>query len=132
MKKSPATSQKPQLIIARASGLHHSPRKMRFVADAIRKMNPEEAMNYLKALPHRAAKSLLKVYQQAVGNAKSNFKASPGDLKIEALMVEEGSRGPKKADVHSHGARFDRGIRRKRFSHIKLILAIGGQNGAKS
>lgn len=111
-----------KIITARASMLHHSPRKMRFIADAVRGMKPTQAIDYLTALPHRAAKTLLKVYQQGVGNAKNNFKVSPADLKVMSLMIEEGPRGPKKADVHAHGARFDRGIRRKRFSHVKLQL----------
>lgn len=115
-----------KLITARASLLHHSPRKMRLIADAVRPMKPTVAIEYLKLLPHRAAKTLLKVYQQGMGNAKNNFKVSPGDLKVVSLMIEEGPRGPKKADVHSHGARFDRGIRRKRFAHVKLELTAEG------
>lgn len=112
-------------IIARASFVRHSPRKLRLVADAVRGMQPATAINYLKILPHRAARSLLQVYQQAVGNAKNNFKLSPGDLRTHSLQIEEGPRGPKRADVHAHGARFDRGVRRKKQAHIRLELTYG-------
>jgi len=110
-------------IIARASFLHSSPRKMRLVANAVRSLSPMEAVSQLKLLPQRAAKPLLKVYLQALGNAKNQYPDSLGDLKVVSLQIEEGPRGPKKADVHAHGARFDRGVRRKRMSHIKLELA---------
>ena len=109
-------------VIARASFVHNSPRKLRLVADSVREMEPQTAIGYLKAMPHQAAKTLLKVFQQALGNAKNNLKLSPESLKVTTLQVEEGPRGFKKADSHAHGARFDRGVRRKRMSHIKLEL----------
>jgi large subunit ribosomal protein L22 len=109
-------------ITARASFVHNSPRKLRLVADAVRKMNPEQAISMLRQLPHRAGKPVLKVFLQAIANAKNNFKVSPGDLSISSLQIEEGPRGPRKPDVHAHGARFDRGIRRKRLAHIRLDL----------
>lgn len=109
-------------IAARASFVHHSPRKLRLVADAVRGMAPNEAVNFLKLLPQRAAKTLLGVYRQALGNAKNNFKLGAGELKFGQLLIEEGPRGGKKADIHAHGARFNRGVRRKRMAHIKLEL----------
>jgi len=109
-------------IVAKASNVPTSPRKLRLVADAIRNMEPLRAIDYLKVISARAAKNLLKVYQQALGNAKNNFSLSPADLKVANLQIEEGPRGPKRLDVHAHGARFDRGIRRKRMAHIKLEL----------
>jgi large subunit ribosomal protein L22 len=117
-------------IIARASFVRQSPRKLRRVADVIRDLPVERAVASLKLMPQRGAKPILAVYQQALGNAKNNFKVSPGELKVKSLMVEEGPRGPRRPDVHAHGARFDRGIRRRRFSHIKLILDT--ENGTKS
>lgn len=109
-------------VIARASFVRQSPRKLRLVANAIRGLDPMKAVASLKLMPHRAAKSILLVYQQAMGNAKNNLKVSPGELMVKTLMVEEGPRGPKRPDVHAHGARFDRGIRRRRFAHIRLVL----------
>ena len=109
-------------VIAKASFVHNSPRKLRLVADAVRHLKPMEAIAQLKLLPQRAARPLLLVMQQAMGNAKNNMSLSPADLSIASLQIEEGPRTAKKADVHAHGARFDRGIRRKRLSHIKIIL----------
>lgn len=125
MPKSKADTNIPRTVVAKASFVSNSPRKVRLVADAVRGLGPEEAVAALRLLPHRAARPLLLVFQQALGNAKNNFKLSPADLSVITLAVGEGPRGPKRADVHSHGARFDRGIRRKRMSHITLVLSGG-------
>lgn len=103
--------------------VQHSPRKLRLIADAVRPLPPLRAVDYLRTMPQRGAKTMLKVYLQGLGNAKNNFRLSPADMQTETLLVEEGARGPKKADVHSHGARFNRGIRRRKYSHVTLILA---------
>ena len=115
--KTKNTSQ--NIIKAKASFVHTSPRKLRLVADAVRGQSPTQAVLYLTLLPQRAARVLLKVFEQGLGNAKNNSQISPADLAIKSLQIQEGPRGP---DVHAHGARFDRGIRRKRFSHIYLEL----------
>jgi large subunit ribosomal protein L22 len=122
--------QSSRLVIARSSFVRTSPRKMRLVADAVRKMNPDKAIEHLKVMQWQAAKPLLSVFQQAMANAKNNFKLSPGDMTISSLQVHEGPRGAKKADVHSHGARFARGIRRKKLSHITLELTERVQHGS--
>jgi ribosomal protein L22 len=96
----------------------------------VRKMEPAKAIEHLKVMPWKAAEPLLAVFQQALANAKNNFKLSPGDMVIFSLQVNEGPRGPKKADVHSHGARFARGIRRKKLSHITLELIERTNHGA--
>ena len=116
-----------KVVVARASSVATSPRKLRKVADAIRGLKPLKAVDMLAAMPQRAAINVLKVYQQGVGNAKNNFGLSPDKLKVISLQVEEGPRGPKRMDIHSHGARFNRGIRQKRMAHIRLEL--GEENG---
>jgi large subunit ribosomal protein L22 len=126
MPKTKSIAQNEKVVSARASFVHTSPRKLRLVANAIRGKSPTEAVAYLSLLPHRAAGELLYVFEQGLGNAKNNIQVSPGDLVVKTLQIQEGPRGPKKADVHSHGARFDRGIRRKRMSHIYLELVAKG------
>ncbi len=108
-------------IFAKSSFVRVSPRKLRLVADAIRGLSPLDAINRLKLAPKQAAKPLFQVFSQGVGNAKSNFKLSPADLVVKSLQIEEGPRGPKKMDK-SHGARYDRGIKRRKFSHVLLEL----------
>ena len=115
----------PKMVMARASNVTTSPRKLRPIAAAVRKLSPKQAIIQLQLMPKRAAYPLLNVFRQAMGNAKTNFGISPDDLRIEKLAIGEGPRGARKADVHAHGARFDRGIRRKKLSHITLVLSYG-------
>lgn len=116
-------------IIAKASFVRMSPRKLRLVSDAVKPLSIDLAIAQLKILRKRAGSVILKVIQQAVGNAKNNLKLSPADLKIKSILVGEGPRY-KRSDRHSHGARFDSGIRHKRNSHITVILE--NKNGTQS
>jgi large subunit ribosomal protein L22 len=112
-----------QIITAKASFVHTSPRKLRLVAKAVSALTPEKAVWYLKMINKRAARPLLLVMQQAIANAKNNFAANPGLLMIESLQVMEGPRGAKRTDK-SHGARFDRGVKRRRMAHILVKLSV--------
>ncbi|KKR92010.1 MAG: 50S ribosomal protein L22 [Candidatus Woesebacteria bacterium GW2011_GWA1_41_13b] len=109
------------MITARASFVRMSPRKLRIVARAIGSLKPLEAISQLKLMNQRAAEVMLDVFQQAMGNAKNNFKISPETLKTKSVQIEEGPR-LKRRDAHAHGARFDAGIRRKRMAHVIVIL----------
>jgi len=111
-----------KLIKASASYVGYSPRKLREVANAIKLLPPLKAVDTLATINKRAVRPLMLVYKQALGNAKNNLKMSLEGITTKSLVIEEGPRGGKKADVHAHGARFDRGVRRKKFSHIKLEL----------
>ncbi len=111
-------------IIAKAHFVKGSPRKLRWVADSIRGLAPLEVINRLKLMPQRAAKIILTVFQQAVGNAKNNFKLSPEKLTVISIQIGEGPRY-KRRDVHAHGARFNSGMRHKKLSHITVEVASG-------
>lgn len=119
--KSQITNHK--MVTAKASFVKNSPRKLRLITDAVSGIkDPNVAVSYLKALPQAAARPILNLFLQALGNAKNNFKLSPFDMSVKTLVVHEGPKGAKKMDIHSHGARFDRGVRRKRLSHVTLEL----------
>lgn len=122
MNKAKVINEKSKVVVARASFVRQSPRKLRKVMNAVKDMDLTTAVASLKNAPQKSAKMLWAVYQQGLANAKNNFNLSPGDLTVKSVVIEEGPRGPKKADVHAHGARYDRGVRRKRLAHIKLEL----------
>lgn len=128
--QSPISNNK--LVKASASYVGYSPRKLREVAMAIKQLPPVKAVEMLANINKRAVRPIKLVYQQAIGNAKNNLKLSLEQLRTKSLLIEEGPKGGKKADVHAHGARFDRGIRRKKFAHIKLVLEEKAQEGAKN
>lgn len=115
-------------VKAKASFVMSSPRKLRMIADAVRSLSPKAAIDQLRILPKRAAGVLLSVFEQAMGNAKNNFKLSPENLRIKSLSINDGPRGPKRMDK-SHGARFDRGVKRRKYSHVSLELEENITNG---
>lgn len=110
-------------IVAKASFIRTSPRKLRLVAKALSGLSPEKVVFSLKAVNKRAARPILLVMQQAIANAKNNFAANPGDLTVETIQILEGPRGAKRMDK-SHGARFDRGLKRRRLAHILIKLGV--------
>ena len=113
-------------VAARASFVRMSPRKLRLVARALAGLSPEKAMASLKMINKRAANPIKQVLQQAIANAKNNFELSPGDLVTQTIQIQEGPRGAKRMDK-SHGARFDRGVKRRRLSHILIKLGVKGK-----
>ena len=50
--------------------MHTSPRKLRLVADMIRKMQPSKALDILRVTPKYAAKDLIKALETVLANAK--------------------------------------------------------------
>lgn len=107
-------------ILAQTKYLRISPRKLRLVAEVIKHLPPLEAIEKLRFLNKKGSSMLISVLRQGIGNAKNNFKIEPENLLIEEILVEEGPR-LKRIDK-SHGARFDRGIKQKRLSHLKIYL----------
>ena len=115
--------ESPKLVAARASFVRTSPRKLRLVARAISGLTPDKAIAYLQAMNKRAAIPIARVIKQALANAKNNFQISPGNLIFETVQILEGPRGAKRLDK-GHGARFDRGLKRRRLAHILVKLKV--------
>ena len=108
-------------VIALKKNLKASPRKIRLVVKTIKGFSPKAALDHLAFIDKKkTAGFLIDVLKQAMGNAKNNFKLDPESLYIKEIIVDEGPRY-KRMDK-SHGARFDRGVRKKRLSHLKIIL----------
>jgi len=108
-------------VKASAKYLRISPRKLRMLTAGLRGMAVEQVLLKLGAYPQRGSELLRKVVLQAMANAKNNLKLSPEKLLIKTIEIGEGPMF-KRID-RSHGARFDRGIIKKRTAHIFLTLA---------
>lgn len=98
--------------------LRIAPRKVRLVADLIRKKSVLEAEKILKVTKKRAALPLLKLLNSAVANAVHNFKLKKENLYIDKLLVNEGPR-LKRVFPRARG-RAD--IIQKKTSHISIVL----------
>ncbi len=102
---------------ATAKYLRISTRRVRLVADSVRKLTPSDALVYLGALPHRAAGSLAVALASAVANAKQ--KNSPLEtLRFKTIEVMGGP-GMKRFRAVSRGQAH---AYKKKMTHIRVIL----------
>ena len=79
-------------VIAKLKYLRIAPRKVRLVADLIRRKRVEEAKTILNFTTKKAAKPLLKLLNAAMADAKHNFQLDPLNLYISKLTVDEGQK----------------------------------------
>lgn len=92
----------------------HSPRKLRLVADMVRKMTPEQAVDSLRFTDRAAAIDLMKAIKTAVANTGGK------ELIFKKIEVNEGTK-MKRYRVGTAGRGRGRPYRRK-LSHIKIVL----------
>ena len=64
--------------------------KGRLVADQIRGLPVERALQLLTFSPKKAAHTIKKVLESAIANAENNEGADVDDLKVAAITVDEG------------------------------------------
>ena len=88
-------AEKKETAIAKLNNVPTSPRKMRLVADIIRGVEVNKALDILKYSKKHASASLEKVVRSAIANweAKNQDKSSEldnGNVYIKTLMVNEG------------------------------------------
>lgn len=67
-----------------------SAQKCRLVADQVRGKNVEHALNVLMFSRKKAAQMVKKVLDSAIANAEHNLGADIDELKVTAIMVDEG------------------------------------------
>ncbi len=77
-------------VSAKISFLRISPKKVRLVADVVRKMTVVQAEQQLTHLNKKAARPLLQLLRSAVANAEHNHKLKKDNLIIKELRVDEG------------------------------------------
>ena len=71
-------------------GVRLSAQKGRLVADQIRGMKVEQALNILAFSPKKGAQIIRKVVESAIANAEHNDGADIDVLKVKTIYVEEG------------------------------------------
>jgi large subunit ribosomal protein L22 len=72
-------------------GVRLSTQKGRLVADLIRGMPVERALDLLKFTPKKAARIIRKVLESAIANAEHNDGADIDELRVTTIFVERGS-----------------------------------------
>lgn len=104
----------------------HSPRKLRLVADMVRKMTPQRAVETLQFTNRAAAIDLAKAIKTAIANAGPHGS----HVVFKHLEIDEGFK-MRRYRVGTAGRGRGRPYK-KRTSHIKIILTEEGTHGTKN
>ncbi len=104
---------------AKLSYARISPQKCRLVADQIRGLPVDKALELLAFSPKKGAAIVKKVLESAIANAEHNDGADIDELKVARIFVDQ---GPTLKRMHARAK--GRGNRiLKRTSHITVTVA---------
>ncbi|NQD38415.1 50S ribosomal protein L22 [Permianibacter sp. IMCC34836] len=106
-------------------GARSSAQKVRLVADQIRGLSVDKALNVLAYSERKAAGLVKKVLESAIANAEHNDGADIDALRVSAVMVDEGP-SFKRMSPRAKG-RGDRIV--KRTCHI--LVKVSDRRGSK-
>lgn len=106
-------------VAAKHKFAHISPQKCRLVADQIRGLPVEAALNALTFGATKSSDLMKKVLESAIANAEHNEGADIDELKVSKVMVDEGPT-MKRIRPRAKG-RANRIL--KRTSHITVCVA---------
>lgn len=109
------------IIKATQKNTRLSPRKVRLVANQVRKLPLEKAIDQLAVIERRSTMPILKTLRQAVANAMNNHGFQFADLELENIIVTEGPTYKRWQPVsrgRAHGIF-------KRSSHITVTIKAG-------
>ncbi|BBG87020.1 50S ribosomal protein L22 [Aeromonas hydrophila] len=96
-----------------------SAQKARLVADQVRGLSVDKALNILTFSPKKAAALVKKVLESAIANAEHNEGADIDALRVATIMVDEGP-SMKRIRPRAKG-RADRIL--KRTAHITVVVS---------
>jgi len=99
--------------------LRTSPRKVRLVADLVRGLKVDNALNQLKLTNKKVTLPLYKLLMSAISNAENNFELDKDNLIIKEIRVDDGAT-LKRWMPRAHGRATPI---RKRSSHVMVTLA---------
>jgi large subunit ribosomal protein L22 len=114
-------------VKAKAKHIKMSPRKVRLVADVVRGLKAEDALNQLTFSPKLAARPIAKLLDSALANAVNNFELDKNNLFIKEIRIDEGltiKRWMPRARGRATPLR-------KRTSHINVVLGELVDSGPK-
>ncbi|HMP67493.1 MAG TPA: 50S ribosomal protein L22 [Candidatus Paceibacterota bacterium] len=106
------------MVKAELKNYRQSPRKVRFVVDAIRGKKVSDAIDILSIVTKRASLPIKKLLDSAVANAEHNHGLKSQDLYIKEIRVDAG------ITMHRHmpRARGSASAIKKRSSHVLVVL----------
>lgn len=106
-------------VLAKHRFARISPQKARLVADQVRGLPVDKALEVLQFSPQKAADLMKKVLESAIANAEHNEGADIDELTVARVFVDEGP--TMKRIMPRAKGRADRIL--KRSSHITVVVA---------
>ena len=101
-----------------------SPKKVREVARTIQGRSANDAVEYLTLIPRKSARLIVKTLKSAIANAENNNNLASDTLTVKSAVVENGP----VLKRFKAGAKGTAMPRRKKMSHIRIILSDGNTN----
>lgn len=101
-----------------------SPKKVREVARTIQGRKANDAVDLLTLIPRKSARLIVKTLKSAIANAENNNNLSSDSLVVKSALVENGP----VLKRFKAGARGTAMPRRKKMSHIRIVLSDGNSN----
>jgi len=77
---------------AKLSYLRIAPRKVRLIADMLRRKTVKDAQAILSFTIKKGSVPIMKLLKSAMANAENNFKMDPDNLYISKISVDEGAK----------------------------------------
>jgi len=117
-------------VKAKIKFIRMSPTKIRLVANLIKKMPVDQALDQLQFINKLAARPVAKLIKSAIANAEHNFELAKDNLFIKEITVGQGPT-LKRWLPRAHGRATPL---RRRTSHVNLVLAeikVSGKVAAK-
>lgn len=78
------------IITAQQKNIRQSSRKVRLVANQVKKLDLATAVDQLAVIQRRSSLAILKVMQQAIANATNNNKVTVDQLTLADIIVSDG------------------------------------------
>ena len=103
-----------------------SPKKVREVARTIQGRMANDAVEYLTLIPRKSARLIVKTLKSAIANAENNNTLASDTLTVKSAVVENGP----VLKRFKAGAKGTAMPRRKKMSHIRIVLSDGNPNQA--
>lgn len=101
-----------------------SPKKVREVARIIQGRKATDAVDYLMLIPRKSARLIAKTLKSAIANAENNNNLSADALTVKFALIENGP----VLKRFKAAARGSAAPRRKKMSHIRIVLTDGETN----
>ena len=101
-----------------------SPKKMRDITRIVQGRKAVEAVEYLSLIPRKSARLIAKTLKSAIANAENNNNLSADTLTVKLALIECGP----VLKRFKAGARGTAMPRRKKMSHIRIVLSDGTSN----